>query len=263
MRVLITGASSGIGESTARAFSTAGHAVALLSEQEESLQDVAASLRAGGGEAEAFPVNLARPAELVDLLPRIDARFGPLDVLINNAGVGMDASVLQADIQKIRMLFEVNFFALAELSRQALQIMGDRRRGRIINVSSAAGLFGSANISAYSASKGAVHAFTQALRIEASALNVRVSEVLPISVRTRFFDNAIGGTYRPQGIVMTPESVAQSILRCAQSRRANPEVLPFPGIRALLILNAQFPAMVSAILCRRYRRSIDKRSAAS
>src|SRR5207248_8264159 len=117
-----------------------------------------------------------------------------------------------------------NFFALAELCKQALEVMAPRRKGRIINVSSAAGRFGSPTISAYSATKGAVHAFTQALRIEARVHGVYVSEVLPISVQTKFFDNVKGEKYQPTGVVLPPETVAQSILRCATARRPRPEI---------------------------------------
>ena len=228
----------------------------MLSEQEAALQAVASSLRAQGGDVEAFTVDLSHEAELIELVPRIEARFGPIDVLVNNAGIGMEASVLCTDLRKVHFLFEVNFFALVALSRQALAAMASRGCGRIINVSSAAGVLANANVSAYSASKGAVHAFTQAMRIEASAMNVRVSEVLPISVRTGFFENAISGAYRPRGIVMKPETVAQCILRCAHSNRAYPEVLPFRGIRALLVLNAVFPGLVAAVLSRRHARTV-------
>ena len=95
--------------------------------------------------------------------------------------------------------------------------MAQRGSGRIINVSSAAAQFGCASFSAYSASKAALHAYTQALRIEARVNGVSVSEVIPISVRTPFFDNVKGKAYQPLGVVITAEQVANSIIRCVES----------------------------------------------
>src|SRR5436305_1876725 len=102
---------------------------------------------------------------------------------------------------------------------KGVSVIGKLKGRRVLSTgaSSAAGLFGCAGMSAYSATKGAMHAYTQALRVEAMEQGVHVCEVLPISVRTPFFDNAKTGTYRPTGIVLTPETVARSIVRCLAS----------------------------------------------
>src|SRR5438876_6879244 len=120
-------------------------------------------------------------------------------------------------LDDLRRLFEVNFFAAATLSREALRVMSDRRRGHIINVSSAAARRGLPSMSAYAATKGALHGFTQSLRLEARLFGVAVTEVMPISTRTGFFDaatNRAARPYRPRGIVQTPEYVAERILAC-------------------------------------------------
>ncbi len=256
--VLVTGASSGIGEETARAFARAGAHVVIVSERAADLEAVALSIRALGGQATPVVVDLTHPEQVEGLIARVESLVGPLDILVNNAGVGMSTSVLDTRLADMRFLFEVNFFALASLCQQALAVMAPREHGRIINVSSAAARFGSPTISAYSATKGAVHAYTQALRLEARIYGIHVSEVLPVSVRTRFFENAVGRKYRPMGVVLTAQAVAESILRCATARVPQPEVLPYRGIRALFVLNALLPGLLVRLAGRRYAQALER-----
>jgi len=255
--VIVTGASSGIGAEAARRFAAEGATVALTSERENELNEVVRSIIDAGGQAKAFVVDFSRPSEVNGLFGRIEDTIGPVDVLVNNAGIGLGAPILNSKPADVRILFEINFFALVELCKEALAAMSQRRAGRIINVSSAAGRFGSPNVSAYSASKGAVHAFTQALRIEAIAGSVLVSEVLPISVKTKFFDRVKGDRYKPSGIVLTVEQVARSIVDCAASSRPIAEVLPYYGIRAVFIANAMFPGLLSRIAQKRYLADLE------
>jgi short-subunit dehydrogenase len=257
-RVLITGASSGIGEAVAREFARQGALVVIVSEKAEDLNAVAQSIREAGGKATAIVVNLSRPEQVHDLIARAEAEVGPLDVLINNAGIGLGATILEMRPEQMRLLFEVNFFALADLCKQALKTMATRRSGRIINISSAAALFGSPTVSAYSATKGAVHAFTMALRTEASAYNVSVSEVLPVSVRTRFFDSAHGEKYNPAGVMLTSEQVARSIVRCAAAVRPPAEVQPFYPIRFIFILNSLLPSLMAGTAAYLHRKNTRK-----
>lgn len=247
LRALVTGASSGIGEATARLLAGEGISVVLVSEQEKELLAVAQQIRAGGVDATAIVVDLTCREQVAGLIERVEQESGPLDILVNNAGVGLGASILETRSADLRFLFEVNFFALVELSRQALSVMAPRRKGRIINVSSAAGVFGSPHISAYSATKGAVHAFTQALRLEAGEYGIHVSEVLPISVKTRFFEASRGEKYQPHGRVQTSEMVARCIVRGALSHAPKAELLPYPPLRILLVLNALFPDMLARL----------------
>lgn len=254
MRVLITGASSGIGAAAARLFAKGGADVVLVSEREDDLNEVACEIHAAGGKATALVADFSNPEQVEGLIARVEDEGGPLDVLVNNAGVGMGATILNTKPQDLRFLFEVNFFALASLCRQALEVMAKRGQGRIINVSSAAGRIGGPEVGAYAATKGAVHTYTQALRIEARSYGVHVSEALPISVRTQFFDNVKGQKYRPSGVVLTVESVAQSIVRCAQSRRPKAEVLPYRPIRFAFLIDALLPGLLDPILGKDYLR---------
>ena len=239
---MVTGASSGIGEATARALAALGAKVVITSEKTAEIEAIAQSIEDAGGCALPFAADFAEPDQIEGLIARAEQAAGPLDILINNAGVGMRAMIGELPMADIRHLFEVNFFALATLCAEALPRMAKRGAGRIINISSAAGQFGSAGFSAYAANKGAVHTYTQALRVEALAKGIYVSEVVPISVRTPFFDNVRGKSYRPLGVVLTPEAVARSIVHCAQSDSSpGRKCVRSAGIRLVFLLNAIAP----------------------
>lgn len=257
-RVLVTGASSGIGESAARQFAKAGARVVLVSEREDDLKTVTQSIMDSGGQALYFVSDFSKPEQVAGLIARAEEQIGPLDILVNNAGVGLGATVLETKPSDLRFLFEVNFFSLAELCREALSVMAPRKQGHIINVSSAAGRFGSPAVSAYSATKGAVHTYTQALRMEAGVHNVFVTEVLPISVRTKFFDNVKGSKYKPAGVVLTTESVAASIVQCARAAHPPAEVLPYRPVRAAFALESLLPNLVARLMARNYLNSWQK-----
>lgn len=255
-RVLVTGGSSGIGEATARAFARQGAHVILISDNAVNLASVLESLLATGARVMASVIDLTKAEQIDGLIENLEKQVGPIDTVINNAGVGLGASILDTKLDDMRVVFEINFFALHQLCQQALRHMAPRRAGCIINVTSAAGRFGSPTVAAYSASKGAVHAYTQALRIEASVYNIHVSEVLPISVRTRFFDSVKGEKYMPEGVVLTPEWVADSIVRTACLRNPPAEVLPYRPIRLVFAFDSLFPGVLGKLAGRNYVRSL-------
>jgi short-subunit dehydrogenase len=247
VNVLITGASSGIGEAAVRLFAKEGAQVVLVSEQDAELHRVANSIQEAHGQAIPVVADFSKPEEVAGLIERVEEQAGPLDILINNAGVGIGENILTMKADDLRFVFEVNFFALASLCQQAFARMAERRQGRIINVSSSAGRLGLPGVSAYSASKGAVHNFTRSLRIEARPYGIHVTEVLPISVRTRFFDNVKGEKYQPGGIVQTAETVAACLLRVARSPRPPAEALPYRPMRLVFAVDALFPGLLEAL----------------
>lgn len=243
---LITGASSGIGLSTASRLIDRGHRVFLLSYDEPELLAACAQL---GERAVPVLCDLTLPDQVDGLWSQLEERHGPIDILINNAGIGHQAPVCETDMATLRRLLEVNFFAAASLCAQAMRAMRGRRQGHILNLTSAAARRSLPGIGAYGASKAALHALTQSLRLEADGSGVVVSEVLPISVSTPFFARA---GYRPRGVTQTPEQVADQILRCLDQGLAErtthwPTALGFA-------LDALFPNWVARLLAWRYRR---------
>ena len=252
--VIVTGASSGIGEATARAMAAHGARIVIVAEHSENLNRVAKSINASGGCAVPIVADFAANGAS-GLVERVEVAAGPVDILVNNAGVGMQALIGERPMEDIRYLFEVNFFAMTTLCSEVLPRMAQRGSGRIINVSSAAAQFGCARFSAYSASKAALRAYTQALRVEARVKGVAVTEVIPISVRTPFFDNVKGKAYQPVGVVITPEQVAICIVRCAASDRPPPEKWPFRWIRLVFLLNVLAPGLIVRYNTRTFERN--------
>ena len=243
---LITGASSGIGLSTARRLAQREHHVLLLSYDEIELQQACSSIV---GQATPVLCDLSHPDQVEGLIGRLEALHGPLEILINNAGIGHHGEVLDTSMETFRKLMEVNFFAAVHLCQQSLRVMKERRSGHILNLTSASARRPLARMGAYGSSKAALHGFTQTLRMEADAYGVKVSEVLPISVTTPFFErasNTSGGDYKPRGFRHTPDQVADMVMRCLD-RNIGEYVTHGPTAFGL-VLDAMMPNLVSRLL---------------
>ena len=147
-RVLITGASRGIGESLAYAFAEAGATVALVARTKDAIETLAAAL---GGTAHV--ADLSDPTQVATLIERVEDEAGPIDVLVNNAGLGTGGDFATAPADMLRQVTQVNYLAPAELSRQVIPRMLQRGGGHIVNVSSMAGSSPLPGLAVYSASK--------------------------------------------------------------------------------------------------------------
>ena len=243
---LITGASSGIGLALARKCLKRYSRVLLLSFDQPELEQACAAL---GPAAHPVLCDLSQAPEVAGLLARLEAEHGPLDLLVNNAGIGHHGEIIDLSDQLLRRVMEVNFFAPVSLCRQALTLMAARRKGHIVNLTSASARRPLARMGAYGSSKAALHGFTQVLRLEAAQHGVHVSEVLPISVATPFFQratNTSSQSYRARGLVQTPEQVADCVLSCIDRGIAE-RVTHIPTGWALA-LDGLFPNAVAWLL---------------
>jgi short-subunit dehydrogenase len=166
-RVLITGASRGIGESFARAFAGAGATVALVARTEDSIRALAAEL---GGTAHA--ADLSDPEQVDALISHVEDGAGPVDVLVNNAGVGIPNAFTDAPDEDLRQVSQVNYLARAELCRKVIPRMLTRGGGHIGNISSIAGCAALPGLVSYSASKAALTHFTAGLRADLRGLPI-------------------------------------------------------------------------------------------
>jgi len=233
---LVTGASTGIGRATAFLLPRAGYrtyATVRTPEAEASLRAEAA-----GTPLEILRADFAREADVGEAVRRVRASEGRIDALVNNAGYAQLGAVEDLPRDVVRRQFEVNVFSAVQACREVLPTMRAQRAGRIVNVSSLAGRVSVPFMGAYCASKFALEAFSDALRIEAKPFGVRVAIVEPGPVITRFQRRALESlpevatgssayetiyeSYRREfetGAGATPGRVAHVILKALQARR--------------------------------------------
>lgn len=216
----ITGASSGIGEATARALAIEGCAVALAARRKDRLDGLAEEIRAAGGTAEAFEVDVADEAQARDFVVATNERLGGLDVLVNNAGVMLLGPVAGADTEEWRRMMEVNGLGLLYCTHAAVPIMGAAGSGHIVNVSSVAGRQAGMGAGAYNFTKFGVVGFSEALRQECSHANVRVTVVEPGFTDTELQGHnthplvleQIEKVRQSYGELLEPEDIADAIV---------------------------------------------------
>ena len=184
---VVTGASSGIGEATARLLAQRGCNVALAALRQDRLTDLAADLGEG---ALAVPTDVTDPAACEALVSRAVDRFGSVDLLVANAGLGLYGSIPDGDPEDWRRMFEVNVLGVLYTTRAAVRHMLDRGSGDVVIVSSLAGRrVPAADGTVYAATKHALTAVAEGLRMDVSARGVRVINVEPGLVRTEFPEN--------------------------------------------------------------------------
>ena len=250
--VVVTGASAGIGSATVRLLQRLGARVALVARNEEALR------------------NLARPNDAViagDLLDgsfratvveRAAAEMGRVDILINNAGIGLYQPAETASLDLTRRMFDLNFFAPLELAQQAVAIM--RTQGTpaaVVNVSSIAGRMALPWFTLYSASKFALCAFSSGLRMELAGSGIHVMGVLPGYVKTGFQDHVLGGSPPPavrdaKRFAVTADECAAAIVRGIESG-ARTVVTPGAG-RFLTGFATLLPFVMESRLVAMHRR---------
>ena len=181
---LVTGASSGIGAATARALAAAGIAVAIAARRKDRLDELAAEIAKSGGTALVLTADLTKESDAQRIVKETEARFGRLDVLVNNAGVMYLEPLETASLERWRSMFDLNVMSLIASTQAALPGMRARRDGHIVNVSSTAGRMAHPNSGGYAASKFAVGAVSESLRKEVYMDNIRVTIIEPGVVET-------------------------------------------------------------------------------
>lgn len=202
--VWITGASSGIGAALAEAFSRQGASVILSARRADELEKVRARC-ARPADHLVLPLDMAAGGETGDEFNRsvadVLARYGRIDVLVNNAGISQRSLVADTSLAVDRRIMEVNYFGVVGLTKAVLPAMRRQRGGRIVAISSLAGLVSTPLRSTYSASKHALHGFFEALRAEEFDQGIRVLMVCPGSIRTEVSLHALSGNGREHGVM--------------------------------------------------------------
>jgi len=224
---LVTGAASGIGRATALELARRGARLELVDIDRDGVAATADAVRALGRDAEPHAVNLAKPAEIDDLAARVLRDRGPVDLLVNNAGVAVVAPFIRTTEADWEWLLSVNLWGPLRLTRALLPPMMERRQGHIVMVASLAGLVGAPGLVAYGTTKFALVGLTESLRLEIADAGVGVTLVCPGFVRTNFakasrYDN---GEFKrfldepPSWYGMTKERVASELADAVLERR--------------------------------------------
>ncbi len=250
-RVLVTGASSGIGRELARELARQGAAVVVTARREDRLRQLAEELTTAGGKVVAVAGDITEPAVRQAAIDAAQSSFGGLDILVNNAGIYALGRFEVADPARIRRVMEVNFFSLVEMTRLALPLLKAGRRPMVVNVGSIVGHRGIPHCSEYSASKFAVHGFTEALRAELAQHRVDVLLVAPGTTETELFDSALERKTEPPWPThkpISPAAVAWQIVRAM--RRGSHEIIPYGWGRVMVWLNRLSPRFMDRVMAR-------------
>lgn len=180
LAVLITGGGRGLGRSLALAFAREGHRVTVNYKSDAAAADgVAAELRALGAEAETSQADVSRPAEAQALVRRAAERWGRLDVLVNNAGIARDRTILKMTEAEWREVIETDLNGVFWCLQAAAKVMAEQRAGAIVNIASLAGARGGVGNANYAAAKAGVVGLTKTAARELGRFNVRVNAVTP------------------------------------------------------------------------------------
>ena len=181
---VVTGAGRGIGRAVALAFAAEGAVVVAANRNREEGEAVVAEIRDAGGEAAFIATDVCRPEDCERLVAETESRFGRVDVLCNNAGVGVLRSVVDTTAEQYDNIMDTNVRGIFWLCKYAIPAMVERGSGSIINMASVAGFVGFANDAAYCASKGALVMLTRQVALDYAAKGVRVNAICPGFIET-------------------------------------------------------------------------------
>jgi NAD(P)-dependent dehydrogenase (short-subunit alcohol dehydrogenase family) len=225
--VLITGALTGIGRATSLAFARDGAALVVSGRHEEAGEDLAAELRDMGAAAAFIRADVRREDDVRSLVDQAVARFGRLDVAVNNAGTeGKPGPLTELTAEAYGAMFDTNVLGTLFGIKHALRMMQAQGSGSIVNISSTMGARGAANLALYVGSKHAVEGITKSAALEAAAFGVRVNAVAPGPTDTAMLDRLTGSPERKAAFYAavplkrggTPEEIANAIVFVASDK---------------------------------------------
>jgi A-factor type gamma-butyrolactone 1'-reductase (1S-forming) len=238
--IFISGASTGIGEASARRFVAEGAAVAVGARRKDRLDELVEDLIAGGGEALAVPLDVTDEDSVAAAVQATVDRFGRLDGAVNNAAlVGAGKPVTEVDSDYFRQVLDVNLTGVFHAVKHEIRAMLQSGGGSIVNVSSVGGIIGMPNISEYIASKWGVIGLTKSVALEFAGAGVRVNAIAPGSTKTEMYDTwlptaeaqAEVAAFSPMNQIALPDDMARValFLLSEESRWTNGTVIAADG----------------------------------
>ena len=254
--VVITGASSGIGEATALEFAKKGATLVLVSRRENKLQEVEKKLSKFNSKILVIQCDVSKKSDVERMSKLVIEKFGRIDVLVNNAGFAIYGSVKDLSVEEIELQMATNYFGMIYCIKNFLPIMLKQNSGHIVNVASVAASFGLPGIASYCASKFAMLGFSEGLKHELSGTKVGITVVSPIMVRTNFFDHPSFENmpqYSPTSL--SSKTVAKAIVKAANSSRL--EIIVPPFVRGAVWLKHTIPYVINPILGSSFRKQLD------
>ncbi len=243
----ITGCSTGFGRNLAQEALEKGHKVAVTARKITDVKDLADKYP---DTAHAITLDVTKPEQVSAAVKEAVDKFGRIDVLVNNAGIGYFGAIEESEEEEVRRMFEINFFGLAAVTKEVLPVLRKQRSGHIINISSVGGSVAFPGIGFYNASKFAVTGYSEALAKELAPLGIHVTVIAPSGFRTDWAGRSANDTkvkiedysataHTNQGTIRgysgnqpgDPVRAAQAIIKVTET--ANPPVRLFLGAGAL------------------------------
>jgi short-subunit dehydrogenase len=253
--VILTGATQGIGRATAYTLAGAGCKLALAARNGEALQALSDDLHRLGYHAVAIPTDMGNTVQAAALAAQTMDVFGRLDVVINNAALGVRDCLLDLQEAEARRVMDVNYFGPVALIQAAIpSLKANPEGGLIINISSIVGRRAMPGIAGYCASKGALEKMAESLRVELKKDNIRVSTVYPGVTATNFNGNSLGTSQKGRGRTagVPPERVAQVILNTLRTEKRDVFITLFD--RTFVTVSMLWPWLMDQLLSRHFER---------
>jgi short-subunit dehydrogenase len=256
--VIITGASSGIGAELGRACARKGAKVVLAARAQERIQALQQEIVSSGGEAFAIKTDVTIQDDRHRLVDETIRRWGGVDVLINNAGYSLTGLFDQLPLDEVRKNFETNVFGAVALTQAVLPFFQKKKSGVVVNIESIVALRSMPTSSCYSATKHALHAFSEGLRMEVKKQGIHVLSVCPGLIDTAFGLNRIQIGQRtamgPQMFYMPVEKCAAKIIRAIEWKRS--QIVVTGHAKIIAYLQRISPRFLDFIFANNYQRAL-------
>ena len=253
--ILITGASSGIGRSLAIDLAARGAIVIGCGRSEERLRETLDQMQRTSPSSTVVKCDLSDPDQVRTMINKALADYGKIDILINNAGIGMRKPFVETSLDLIEQITRTNYLGTIYCTHEVLPWMIARGSGHIVNISSGAGKIGTLNMAAYCASKFAVNGFSESLYHELKTLGIHVSVVCPGPVKTSF--NRLFADREPKSppsLIISPEAVSKAVIQIIETAKF--EVVMPRWLALMCWLKRMTPSLFRTLSHRAFRRHV-------